>query len=92
MTLSEGRLVKVEFEVRLPVDATPDQVEDWICLSLGFGSVDDDNPLSGHNVEPFTGRVMLDDTGMIGRYEEFDIEVNSNGTRSYKVRHIRTPA
>ena len=37
--LPAGRLVKIEFEVRLPVAATLDEIEDWINLQLGCGGM-----------------------------------------------------
>jgi len=87
--LPEGRLVRVEFEMRLPASATPDEVEQWVLFNLGHGSFPIDHPLSDHQPEPFSGGVMLTDTRMNGRRIEYDHVIEGNTTR-YKVRYERT--
>lgn len=90
--LPAGRLVRVELEICLPVAATPEQVEDWVtCSALHMGGIEMSNPLHHHEVESFNGSVMLTDTGMQGRREEYGHRKEGNSTY-YKVRYIRTPA
>lgn len=45
-----GTVVRVEFETILPVPATWDEVEEWVRLELGAGSMDTANPLSSHGL------------------------------------------
>lgn len=88
--LPAGRLVKVEFEVRLPVAATQEQVEDWIGLELGCRAMSNGNPLAQESVEVYDD-LMLTDTRMQGHREEFDHRTEGS-TIHYKVRNVRTAA
>ncbi|WP_341702595.1 hypothetical protein [Ferrovibrio sp.] len=90
--LPAGRLVRVEFEVCLPAAATTDQVEDWLNLHMGCGGMFNDNPLSPHSPEPFTMQMVLTDTKMNGRREEYDHRQTEGGGTTYRVRFVRTPA
>lgn len=91
--LPAGRLIKAEFEFRLPVDATHAQIEEWVRFeALKVGTLTSANPLSGHELEGFTGMVLLTDTGMQGRREEYDHQPAEGGGTAYRVRYVRTPA
>lgn len=67
--LPKGRLVRIDLEIRLPVSASKKDVDDWIALHFGVGSLRNDSPLSRFQPEPFD-RVMLTDTGLQGRIVE----------------------
>jgi hypothetical protein len=42
----------VEFEIDVPVDATEEQVEEWLSFQLGeTASIMCSNPLSSHDIE-----------------------------------------
>lgn len=68
--LPEGRLVRITFDVRLPAAATKEQIEDWVELSLGCGSMAMDNPLSEYEPEPFGLSVLLTDISQQGFVDE----------------------
>jgi len=88
--LPEGRLVKVEFEVRLPAAATEAQIEEWLGLHMGINSMTNDNPLGRADPEAFDA-ITFTDTRMNGRHERFD--ERQEGTKTYfRERIIRTPA
>jgi hypothetical protein len=89
--LPAGRLIKVEVEIRLPVAATREQIEDWINLHFGVGGMDADNPLIDEEPEPFTHEVQLEDTGINGEVEEYDHR-RENGKVYFKRRYTRTKA
>ena len=43
---------RVTFEVTPPVDATEDQVEEWVRYCLGeLGGIENENPLSDYDLE-----------------------------------------
>ncbi|WP_454019568.1 hypothetical protein [Azospirillum sp. Marseille-Q6669] len=90
--LPAGRLIKAEFEFRLPVDATHVQIEEWVRFeALKVGTLAATNPLVRHELEGFTGTVLLTDTAMQGRVEEFDHKPAEGGGTEYKVRYVRPP-
>ncbi len=89
--LPKGRLVRVEFEVCLPAAATDSQVEQWLNLHMGCGSMAGNNPLMHKMPVPFEYELLLTDTQMIGRRVEYDHKPTNNGGVSYKVRYVRTP-
>lgn len=90
--LPAGRLVKVSFEVCLPVAATPDEIEQWVNYSaLNTGCMPVTNPLRSHEAESFNGSVMLTDTGMQGERVEYGHR-QEGGATYYNVRYVRTPA
>lgn len=90
-TLPEGRLIKVEFELRLPIAATKEQVAEWVTFCIGGGSIQGDNPLSDHDLDYWVARPILTDTYLRGR-EERGPETPIPGGVSYAVRHIREPS
>ncbi len=42
---------RVEFELDIPVEATKEEVEEWIRFNLHTNSMRLDNPLSDHEME-----------------------------------------
>jgi hypothetical protein len=88
MTLPAGRLVKVEFEVRLPTAATKEEVDQWAAYALGSGSMPATNPLCDHDLEFWELPPTLTDTGLIGRTEEYGHRPTESGT-VWHCRHIR---
>jgi hypothetical protein len=93
MKLPAGALVKVEIEVRVPVPATPGEIEDWLRYCYrDNGSLSQANPLINFEPEPFGNfafDVEFDDR--IGVREEFDSVALPNGGRQYKVRYSKLP-
>lgn len=49
--LPAGRIVLIEAEVILPVDATRAEVLEWIAFELGWGSLALTNPLSDRDLD-----------------------------------------
>jgi len=50
-TLSKSRIVKVEFELALPISASYEQVDEWVRYETGGGSISTENPLIDHEIE-----------------------------------------
>lgn len=89
-TLPEGTLIKIAMEVRLPVAATEDQVEEWVHYSVGHtGGCALDNPLVHHDAQAWGsyGAFYWENTNYIGIREEFDSEEHADGSRTYRVRY-----
>lgn len=60
--LPKSRVIKVEFQIALPVSATEDEVEEWIHMECGHaGSISMNNPLINHSPE-ILGELLLTDT------------------------------
>lgn len=90
--LPEGALVTVELEVRIPLSATVDEVDEWLANAFrASGSIHMSNPLMHCEPEPFGSSFDWNPTGMIGRREEFDHQQTENGGQKYRVRYIREP-
>lgn len=89
--IPEGTLVKISFEMRLPVAATDEQIDEWaryaVCQNGGCSM---SNPLINEGPNEWGNTFEWKDTGMIGTREEFDHTDLPNGGRSYRVRHHRT--
>lgn len=80
--LLKSRLIKVEMTIALPVDATMDEIEEWIRMECGHsGSISLSNPLIDHAPE-CTSAPMLTDTQMHRHSEAID---NQDG--SYTIRY-----
>jgi hypothetical protein len=55
------KTVSVEFQVEIPVEATEEEIEEWVRFCLGeHGSMCGDNPLSCHDLQAEWGSVMVD--------------------------------
>lgn len=55
--MNNGRIVRVEFQVEIPCEATDAQIEAWVEFELMANcSLDGKNPLSKHDLraEPFS--------------------------------------
>jgi hypothetical protein len=47
------KTVHIEFDVEIPVDATEDEIDEWLRYMLhDRGNMSADNPLEGNEVEP----------------------------------------
>ena len=89
-TFPEGSLLKVSFELRLPVAATQEQVEEWIQYAVcQTGGCSMDNPLVHHGPNAWGSSFDWEDTGMIGTREEFNHWSKPDGSRGCTVRHRR---
>lgn len=88
--LPEGTLLKISFEMRLPVAATEADIEEWaryaVCQTGGCSL---NNPLISEGPDEWGNSFDWQDTGMIGTREEFDVVETPTG-RTWKVRHHRT--
>lgn len=88
----EGSLLEISFELRLPVAATKEQVNEWARYAiLETGGCSRDNPLLNWGPEEWANSFSWEDTGLIGRREEFDNVQHPDGSRSYRVRYHREP-
>ena len=82
--LPEGTLLKIEAEIRLPVDATKDQIVEWLHYSLfQSGGCSLDNPLLNEEAEDWHNSFEWKDTGMVGHREEFDHQKDADGATPY---------
>lgn len=87
--IPEGALITVEFEMRLPISATDDEIDEWIKYELGGGSISGKNPLSAHELEYWHMPPMLDRTGYVGRIEDTGHTPTDNGGIRFNRRYIR---
>jgi hypothetical protein len=49
--LPRSRIIRVQFELALPADATTDEVLEWVTFNLEGGTMSSDSPLSPYDVE-----------------------------------------
>lgn len=89
MTLPEGRIIRIEFEARLPAAATKEQIDQWVAFELGSGSMPRDNPLGQHDLEYWQSKPALTDSGMNGRIEDFGHRHSASGGATFQRRYIR---
>lgn len=82
--LPKGRLVRVELEILLPVDAPMQDIDNWIGLQFGVAGLRSGSPLTPHSPEPF-GEVMLTDTGQQGARVETNLRRSADGGIAYSV-------
>src|SRR5690242_7412528 len=88
--LPKHAIVEVRLEIRIPEEATPQQVEDWLRYRLNDnGHLPGGNPLRNHEVEPWgTFGFEWGESGYVGIEEEYDHQPTAGGI-SYKVRRRR---
>lgn len=67
--LLKGRVIRVTMDVVLPADATRAEIEEWIGLWAGRGSMSADSPLADSDPEPLRDP-MLEDIGVSTDYFE----------------------
>lgn len=86
--VSLGRVHRLEIEIYVPENATPEQIEEAVSAELGCGGIGPDNPLynSGWTLKDCTHRR---DTGLNG-FELWDAEgEHKPGSRSGKTVYRR---
>lgn len=86
--LPRSRIIKVEFEVALPAEATLDQIEEWVLDALQIDGCHDNNPLRSHGFDPIDDPVLTDTKLHLDR-TAFDVRKTDTGF-SYAVRTKRT--
>ena len=85
-TLIAGTIIQIEAEIRLPADATERQIGQWLHYNLfQSGDISRDNPLFHEGPEEWANSSEWKDTEMVGTREEFDIRVDADGTKHYRV-------
>lgn len=85
-----GALIEVKVEIRLPVAATIENVDQWIRYALlQNGGISFDNPLLNAEPEEFDRTLNWQWHGLVGRREEFDHRDDPDGSKSFRVRFIR---
>jgi hypothetical protein len=88
--VKEGTLVEVTFEVRVPKEASVEDVKSWLMFSLGAtGSCKSSNPLINEPVEPWGNSFDWDFTEYLGRREEGPHEKTEGGGERYQVFYRR---
>jgi len=91
-TVPQGALVKAEMVIRIPTEATHEQIDEWVQFEVGqYGGMALDNPLSGEAPEPWQGDVILTELNHIGTEERTLIEENDDGSKRYRVTRTLTP-
>ena len=89
-TLPAGTILQIEAEIRLPADATEQHIWQWLHYNLfQSGGISRENPLFHEAPEEWANSLDWKDTEMIGTREEFDIRVDADGTKHYRVRFHR---
>lgn len=83
-----GSIIKIELELRLPVAATREQLDQWLPYGLlQAGGCALDNPLLNEEPEEWRNSFEWTDTGYIGTREEFDHKQEADGSKTYRVRY-----
>lgn len=83
--LPRSRIIGVQFELALPVDANTDEVLEWVRFNLLGGTLSTDNPLNRFDVEALS-EPTLTDTPM-HLHEEALVHVDGRST----IRRWREP-
>lgn len=78
--LPKGRIVRMELEILLPADAARSDIERWLHLHFGSGSLSSDCALANHDPECL-GEMSLTDTREQGRIETRDLKRDGDGLR-----------
>lgn len=89
--LPKDTLIDISLTVRLPADATKEQIEQWLNYNIcQRGGISLKNPLYTHECEAWASHGLdWRDTGYIGREEKYDIKKSELGEVQYKVRYSR---
>ena len=91
--LPEGALIKVEFELWLPAEASEHDIEEWLPYAvLARGGCATNNPLLNHSPEEWAHTFDWEDTGQIGIREESNHWSKPDGTRGCTVHYRRKSA
>lgn len=91
--LPEGTILRIEMELRLPVAATVNEVEEWLRYEMAkSGGCSHANPLLDKEPEEWAHSFEVHETGLVGRVEEFDNAPIEGGGRTYHVRYITEKA
>ena len=89
--IPEGALIKVEFELRLPVEASEHDIEEWLpCAVLQRGGCATENPLLNHTAEEWGHTFDWEDTEQIGVREESNHWSKPDGSRGCTVHYRRS--
>jgi hypothetical protein len=57
--IKQGTVVSVSMAVRVPEDATPDQVNSWLAFEFGASGIGDSgNPLFDYDPDTFAFRIF----------------------------------
>lgn len=84
--LPRSRIIRVEFEMALPADASKDEVLEWVRFNLWGGSMPIDSPLGHYGVEALCEPVLTDTETHL--HEEVKFEGGGRST----IRKWRSPA
>lgn len=84
--LKRSRVIRVQFDVVLPCDATREQVLEWIAFELHYaGGCDGDNPLIDYDLEAMAEPVLNDTHRHLHERVEIDrVEGNSTYFRTHR--------
>lgn len=65
--LPKSSLIKVQFEMALPEDATRDEILEWVSSSINYGGISTVNPLLKHGLEPEQEPVLSETNSYLHR-------------------------
>lgn len=83
-----SRIVKIEAHFHVPVNATRDEVMEWVCDALRCGSpISEDNPLYGYELEACPEPILTE----MGVYLNTTAEKTSNGRYVVRSEVTHTP-
>lgn len=84
--LPRSRIIKIEFEIALPMSATHEEIDDWVAYCLGSGSCGPE--LAGYELDPIAPPVLTD---MEVHLDRQVVDMQSAGRSTiYSVRTART--
>jgi hypothetical protein len=90
--LPAGRIIEIKFEFRLPVDATNEEIAEWVSFATGSGTISLANPLYGRLLEYWDKRPVLTDTFTQGREVETNRRALPGGVTVVDVQYVRERA
>lgn len=89
----EGALIEVTMTIRMPCAAAPDQIDEWLEMTIGgFGGMDAKNPLANDEPESWGFKTPeWSDTGMRGREEDSPKVKGEDGVTRWTTRRWCEP-
>lgn len=83
--LPRSRIIRVQFELALPADATTDEVLEWVTFNLWGGTMSSDSPLNPYDIEAIA-EPHLTDTEL-----HVHEEVERHGDGHWTIHRTRDP-
>lgn len=86
--LPKSTLIHVEFDVALPIDATKEDVLEWVASSVDYGGISVDNPLIAFGLEPMQEPLLTRTDSYLHREKV----VHADGTMTIHSKRLPWPS